>query len=104
MSNSPATLDEFSQPHFTMTDFLDKDENMVLAKAFAANHGYATGVMDTVRYIRKIIAVFMDLYPEADMDKLLNTIEYRLGEETSHMIGSMCDADADNNLKAYFTL
>lgn len=104
MSNSLTTLDEFSQPRFTMTSFLDKDENMVLAKAFAANHGYATGVMDTVQYIRKVIAVFTDLYPEADMNKLLTTIEHRLNEETSHMIGSMCDADADNNLKAYFTM
>lgn len=104
MSDRPKTLDAFSQPHFTMTDFLDEDENMVVAKAFAANHGYATGVMDTVQYIRKVIAVFMDLYPEADMDKLLSTIEHRLDEETSYMIGSMCDADADDNLKAYFTM
>lgn len=104
MSDRPKTLDEFSQPHFTMTDFLDEDENMVMAKAFAANHGYATGVMHTVQYIREIVAVFIDLYPEADMVKLLNTIEHRLDEETTHMIGSMCDADADGNLKAYFTM
>lgn len=104
MSDRPKTLDAFSQPHFTMTDFLDEDEKMVMAKAFAANHGYAAGVMDTVRYIRGVVAVFTDLYPEANMDKLLNTIEHRLDEETSYMIGSMCDADGDGNLKAYFTM
>ncbi len=102
MSDRPKTLDAFGQPRFTMTDFLDKDENTVITKAFAANHGYAEGVMDTVRFIRGVVSLFTDLYPEADMNKLLNTIENRLNEETSYMIGSMCDADGDNNLKAYF--
>lgn len=103
MSDRPKTLDAFGQPRFTMTDFLDNDENMVVTKAFAANHGYAAGVLDTVQFIRGVVSLFTDLYPEADINKLLTAIENRLGKETSYMIGSMCDADADNDLKAYFT-
>ena len=102
MSDRPKTLNEFSQPRYKLSEFLDKDQNIVIGKVFAANVGYVGGAMDTIAYVRSAVESIMDIYPEADISTVLRNIEKRLAEETSCMLCDMTDADEDGTLAEYF--